>query len=253
MKLPNVKPSPSEITTDAAATVVNGTRTMTVFVNETETVSPFTTIYKSEDDLVHKIEKVIRNSFEYRQYVTICRTEFDLTKCKFIPDVDLVDGSVSLELHHYPFTLFDITKGVLRDRYGILDDRNPVYSEPVNLFSIAERVMKLHYLGVVGLVPLSLTAHELAHGGDIFIPLTEEYVFGSWKELLDKPGEYDIDLDDQVIFNVRRAIEMTDEMLAEGTSVDLSVLEPIKTKVVHESFSDEPNYIVNPTDNQSLA
>lgn len=250
MKLPNLKPSPSEVTTEAASTVEAGVKTMTVFVDETQQADPFITMYKNEEEVVHKIEKLIRTSFEYRQYVTICRTEFDLTRCKFIPDADLVDGPIGLELHHYPFTLFDITQGVLREQYGILDKNHPVYSRPVNLFQVAEQVMKLHYQGVVGLIPLSLTAHELAHSGDIFIPLTEEYVFGSWKDLLDSPEDYGIELDELVKFNVRKAIEMTEDMIATGREADLSILEPIKTKVVHETFTEKPNYIVNPVESQ---
>ena len=112
-------------------------------------------------------------------------TEFDLTKCKFIPQADIVDTNVGLELHHYPFTLFDIVQGVLRHEYGILSDREPVYKRPVNLFKVAEKVMKLHYQGVIGLIPLSLTAHELAHNGDIFIPLTDEYVLNDTTVYLD--------------------------------------------------------------------
>ena len=156
-----------------------------------------------------------------------------------------------MELHHYPFTLFDIVQGVLRHEYGILSDREPVYKRPVNLFKVAEKVMKLHYQGVIGLIPLSLTAHELAHNGDIFIPLTDEYVFGNWKSLFDNQEEYGIELAETVNFNVRQAIDMTNKMIEEGTEVDLSVLEPIKTKVVHETFSDKPNYIV--TDEIGLA
>ena len=97
-------------------------------------------------------------------------------------------------MHHYPFTLFDIVQGVLRHEYGILSDREPVYKRPVNLLKVNEKVMKLHYQGVIGLIPLSLTAHELAHNGDIFIPLTDEYVFGNWKSLFDNQEEYGIEL-----------------------------------------------------------
>ena len=252
MKLPNLTPSSSDIITEGASEVSSsGIKTITVFVDETDKISPYNDTYKNEDEVIHAIEKVVRTSYEYRQYVAICKTEFDLTKCKFIPQADIVDTNVGLELHHYPFTLFDIVQGVLRHEYGILSDREPVYKRPVNLFKVAEKVMKLHYQGVIGLIPLSLTAHELAHNGDIFIPLTDEYVFGNWKSLFDNQEEYGIELAETVNFNVRQAIDMTNKMIEEGTEVDLSVLEPIKTKVVHETFSDKPNYIV--TDEIGLA
>ena len=254
MKLPNSTPAPSDLITDAASTVSNNNRkTITVFVDETDTISPFIKTYKNELEVVQKIEKLIRSSFEYRQYVSICKTEFDLTRCKFIPDADLVDGNISLELHHYPFTLFDLTQAALRYEYGELDESLGVYKEDINIFRIAEHVMKLHYQGVVGLIPLSLTAHELAHNGDIFIPLTEDYVFGSWKELYENQAEYEMELDDIVSRNIETAMKMTQDLIESGEEVDLSVLEPIKTKVVHSSFSETPNYIVTAEDNFNLA
>ena len=110
MKLPNLTPSSSDIITEAASEVSSsGIKTITVFVDETDKISPYNDTYKNEDEVIHAIEKVVRTSYEYRQYVAICKTEFDLTKCKFIPQADIVDTNVGLELHHYPFTLFATT------------------------------------------------------------------------------------------------------------------------------------------------
>ena len=46
--------------------------------------------------------------------------------------------------------------------------------------------MKLHYEGKIGLVPLTKTAHELVHGGSIFIPLNKDYVFGDYEKLIEE-------------------------------------------------------------------
>ena len=43
--------------------------------------------------------------------------------------------------------------------------------EPYDMFTICDDVMRLHYEGKVGLIPLSETVHELVHSGKIFIPL----------------------------------------------------------------------------------
>ena len=45
----------------------------------------------------------------------------------------------------------------------------------INLFRISKEVMELHYDGKVGLIPLTLTVHELVHNGKIFIPLNLIY------------------------------------------------------------------------------
>jgi hypothetical protein len=70
---------------------------------------------------------------------------------------------VSIEIHHIPFTMYDIVATVLRK-----------YEEeeiPIDPYAIAEEVVALHYKGMVSLVPLSTTVHELYHRGDVFIPL----------------------------------------------------------------------------------
>ena len=54
MKLPNLETSLPDLAIDAASDLEEGTKTITVFVDETQTVSPFTDTYKNEDDLVHK-------------------------------------------------------------------------------------------------------------------------------------------------------------------------------------------------------
>lgn len=236
---PQTKPKSETISTPAG---------ITVYVDETDIVDPYETYYKNEEEVVYKLERLIRTSFEYRQYVQICRTEFDLTRCKFIPEADLIDKTASIELHHYPLTLFDIAQGVLRAEYGELGKHQPVYLKSVNLFELAHKVMKLHYEGVVGLVPLSLTAHELAHNGDLFIPLLPEFVFGDFRELIDKQRDYGLELNPEVLKNVEVAQALTEKLVAEGTTVDTTVLDKITTTVVHTSFTDKPNYITVPED-----
>lgn len=252
MKLPNTNVFQVEVledsTSDRKSVETQETPSgLTVFVDETDIIDPYETYYKNEAEVVHKIEKLIRSSFEYRAYVQICRTEFDLTRCKFLPAADLIDKTASIELHHYPLTLFDITQGVLRYEYGELGKNQPVYLRPVNLYRVAEKVMKLHYEGVVGLVPLSLTAHELAHNGDLFIPLLPEFVFGDFQELIHKQSDYGLELDFEVLRNIETVQGLTDQLVAENKTVDTSVLDKIATTIVHKTFTDKPNLIVPPT------
>ena len=46
---------------------------------------------------------------------------------------------------------------------------------PIEILPIAESVMCLHYDGIVGLIPLSKTQHELIHSSKCFIPLQHIY------------------------------------------------------------------------------
>jgi len=47
-------------------------------------------------------------------------------------------------------------------------------------FLIASEIMRLHYAGYIGLVPLTKTLHEMAHAGKLFIGL--ENVFGNFQK-----------------------------------------------------------------------
>lgn len=107
---------------------------------------------------------------------------------------------MSLEFHHYPFTLFDLVAIVLQDKInkGVKD---------ISPFLIANEVMQLHYENLVGLVPLSKTVHELAHSGEIFISL--DLVFGNVKEFLRR---YKRALNEEQRGQLRKLIELTESM-----------------------------------------
>lgn len=124
----------------------------------------------SEAKTVTRIEKTVRSSPEYRRYITYLKNELDLRKCAIMPGLDTDDAEFTLEFHHYPFTLFDICKIV--GTY-LLDSTGHTDAASVSTFQIAEAVMNEHFLGNVGLVPLSSTLHEIAHSGGIVIPLSK--------------------------------------------------------------------------------
>ena len=88
------------------------------------------------------------------------KEELDLTKCALLPSIDIKTTPVSLEFHHFPFTLFDVTSTIGKSMLeGLSED------ETVSCFDISEAVMKEHYLNNVGLIPLTKTLHEMAHNG----------------------------------------------------------------------------------------
>lgn len=153
-------------------------------------ISPFdaTTEYIEFDEqidekLVSYIEKEIRSSYEYRQYIKYLKDELDLTKCSLLPGIDCSDGAAELEFHHYPLNLFEITEAVAHKMVKTLAE-----NEKTSCFDIAERVMEEHYKGDIGLVPLTKTMHKMAHNRSIIIPITK--VEGNYKKFIQKYSSY---------------------------------------------------------------
>jgi hypothetical protein len=132
---------------------------------------------KAKMKFIKQVERYVRRSFEYRTYIGFLKNELDLTKCVLLPMIDIKElKNVGLELHHYPFTLFDIVSIILDDW---IFEKNMTKISP---FKLAEEVMRLHFQNHVGLVPLSKTVHELAHSGKLFINL--KYVTGNYNKFI---------------------------------------------------------------------
>ena len=143
-------------------------------------------------DYIKQIVKMVRASYEYRHYIKLLKSEIDLTKCAFFKNLNIDDDGmrkVSFEMHHYPFTIFDIVSIVLQNRMNEQKE-DPTNSKKFNKvldpFSITKEVMRLHYEGKIGLVPLSVTPHELYHAGELFIPLTKDFVFGNYDAFIEQ-------------------------------------------------------------------
>ena len=93
------------------------------------------------------------------------KTELDLTKCALLPGIDCSEGAASLEFHHYPMNLYEITETIGNQMLETLAE-----DEKLSCFDIAERVMEEHYRGNIGLIPLTKTLHDMAHNKSIIIP-----------------------------------------------------------------------------------
>ncbi len=125
------------------------------------------------------IEKLVRSSYEYKELIKFLKEEIDMNKCAFFPDLNREDG-ITLEIHHAPFTLYDITAIILNETR--VNDAN------MSPFAVADKVMQAHFNGLVGLIPLSYTVHKLVHNGDVFIPLT--HVHGNVKRFYELYSAY---------------------------------------------------------------
>ena len=143
-------------------------------------------IYDAEDyDLTNpkdfkkytdSIERIVRMSFEYRQFVKFLRENVDMNKCSFFENVSNIETfKVKIHIHHEPITLYDIVLAVYNKRCAM--------HEPLTENMVAKEVMYNHYMLRVGLIPLSETVHELVHNQYLFVPTTA--VFGKYWEFVD--------------------------------------------------------------------
>ena len=138
---------------------------------------------KDKHAFITDCEKMIRTSLEYKQYIEYLKEYRDMTKCKIFTNIESKQkgrNKIRIEIHHEPFTLYDIVNTVV--------NKHIACDWELNYFSIASEVMDLHYRNLVGLIPLSLTVHKLVHLGRIFIPL--QCIDGNFIRFYDEYEEY---------------------------------------------------------------
>ncbi len=122
---------------------------------------------KQLSSYIKSIEKMIRGSREYRSLISYIKTELKLTNCTVWNNID--SAVVKIEQHHSPFTLYDLVEIIIEKRL-----RN---DQPITTFGVSEEVMYIHYMGLVGLIQVSATAHELIHSGKI--EMTKDQTIGN--------------------------------------------------------------------------
>lgn len=139
---------------------------------------------RSRTKFIKKVERLVRMSMEYRDYIVFLRENVGMDACAFFSNVSKdTSKRIKIEVHHAPFTLYDICDIVLckYEKSGL----------PINALDISDEVMMLHYKNMVGLVPLSKTLHEVIHSSDkLIIPAT--VIYGNYKTILQEYEKYDI-------------------------------------------------------------
>jgi len=166
---------------------------------------------KAKRKFIERCKRVIRSSFEYKEYIKFLKDNVGLDSCVFWSNV--IGGNkkrVSIHMHHEPFTLEDYVRVVIKryEEEGIA----------LNDLMIAEEVLRLHYENLVGLVPVSKTAHQLIHNTEkLFVPLN--MVYGNYGKFLEKYDKYielladedDYDLYAKLEKKMEQTTNLTDE------------------------------------------
>lgn len=135
---------------------------------------------KSLDTFVKKVKNYIRNSIEYKSLMRFLKERKGLDRCGYHHNITYPDFDINI--HHYPFTITDIIYTIFYKQCE--------QNEYVTMSSIAEEVMRIHYLEIIGLYPFCETCHEYTHdsGSDNFIP--EGDLYGSIDVFVDLYGQY---------------------------------------------------------------
>lgn len=163
---------------------------------------------KTKKRFLDHIEKMVRSSNEYRDYVKFLKENMDMNRCIFFQKVcnDKTNRKrISIEIHHAPFTLYDYCATVV--------EKFQHEGRALNDLLIADEVLRLHYEDKVGLVPLSKTAHEVVHAGTnkLFVPL--HMIYGDYKQFL---TEYDdCEYADTLYDKLEKEMERTKNCTAE--------------------------------------
>lgn len=153
------------------------------FITRIKTVIPeemeYNVIISSERDkvkFIKRCEKIIRSSNEYREYISFLKEHIDMDRCAFFQNVSSKENRrTKIEIHHEPFTLYDYVEVVV--------DRFIAEGLPLNDLLVSDEIMELHYMNLVGLIPLSKTIHEIIHNSTkIVIPLN--MVYGDYSSFL---------------------------------------------------------------------
>lgn len=118
---------------------------------------------------IKKVEYTVRHSAEYTDYLSLLKTNYNILNYDNVQS-NIGDSDASVEIHHYPFTLYEIADIVMTNHL--------LKKENFTSFTLAKEIMDLHFEHKIGFVPLITTNHELAHNDAIFISLKQ--VFGDW-------------------------------------------------------------------------
>lgn len=149
------------------------------------------------------IKRDVRTSFEYSKFILYLKENLDMNKCSFFKNISSDDGNhrVKIEIHHDPFTIEDIIRIVAKKR---LDNQ-----ENIDVPMVAKEVAYLHYILLVGLIPLSTTVHELVGNGFLFIPTTK--VFGRYKEFVKLYDQYILPEQKDILDRIEAATSVYNE------------------------------------------
>ena len=110
-----------------------------------------------DDEHIKAVERLVRNSYEYRKYLSDKGENMNENSCDYLTDFDFSKGKASLELHHVIF-LYDLVE----IGYNVLLDAGHKF---ITTSQVADLVLSWHYEDIIPYIFLSKTMHQLYHSG----------------------------------------------------------------------------------------
>ena len=170
------------------------------------------------------VERMVRMSYEYRTLINYLKNVESMNTDTFVDNLtNAGDSKISIEIHHTPLSLYDICSAVIKKRL-----RN---NEDTNIFLVSNEVLYLHYLGWVGLIPVSKTTHELIHNSYIFVPTY--LVRGNYKAFVTTYYDY---ISPEVIDAIDNAEIMTKEYLEDQSNKYNQVNKQMNIFNIHQTY-----------------
>lgn len=143
-------------------------------------IPPFinNTVIRDANDVkrIKKVVALIRKSLEYKTLMKYIKEKLTYSQGLWMSGLTKDMKGIKFEVHHSPFTLFDICTAVAERQIRKSSDN---YTTE---FDIGTEVMQLHYKGWVGLVTLTATEHEATHA-DI-APIHGDNPIGQWSNFV---------------------------------------------------------------------
>ena len=140
---------------------------------------------KIRDKFIKSVEKLVRTSRHYKQYINYLKNDLGLNSYAVFGNVQSTKKSkTKIEMHHGPiFTLYDIVSIILEKHLCEMDNH-------LTTFAIAAEVLELHRRKLVQTVMLSQTVHKSMDNKEKapFIPL--EMTFGNLYQFIVEYGKY---------------------------------------------------------------
>ena len=106
------------------------------------------------------VKRLVRTSPEYKKFVGYCKSEWGMNRCSFLGDVTDDDGA-EVEVHHAVLSLHDVVE--------IVADHIMSGGVGVTTLTVAHEVLRAHFAGLIPVAPLSRTAHQLVHSGQLAV------------------------------------------------------------------------------------
>ncbi len=173
--------------------------------------------------IMKQIEPMVRSAPRYKDYANKCRWEEKLYHCVIFPNIRH-KYDCFVELHHFPFTLYDIAFILARKIAKENGDIN--YFNTINDYQLVKEVLRVHLEDQVTLVPLSVTPHKLYHEGLLFIPLDK--VNNKWESFMDEYVSY---MEHWQIDKINKIRQTTEKMRNRNESDLPVIMQPYITHV----------------------